>query len=346
MKKRIYVLGGTAIIVIAFLIVWVLERATAAHSRRVHGILEPSNPASLSGTLEKDDLPRQQPGGPAELRDPRWEERRRVVKLDPAYEWKLPINFYGRVLDEADHPVADASVWFQWSDLSPNGASEVSTTSDADGFFFLVDKYGNGLSLRVTKEGYYTPEVGNRFRFENARFWDVNYHEPDFDNPVLFHLRKKGDAEPLVVGIARPRVSRDGTPLRLDLLKGGVVSPSGQIVVAAWLYDGKYAPARFDWRAKVSIPDGGFREHQDEFPFIAPEVGYETEIQWDMLAGAPGWQRILTKNYYFRFGSPPKYGRMEIRINGSSPVVDVNYWLNPSGSRNLEFDPKKQVTIK
>lgn len=349
MCKRSFLFGGAVLAVLAgVLALWLIRSEKSSQP-----IVAPSTPQPSIATptdvlaRSSDTVVRlQSPGGPAEPLDPRWEERRRRETEDSGYEWRLPINFYGRVVDENELPIAGAKAWFQWSDLSSEGASEAEVTSDGDGFFSLVDKRGNGVSVRVTKTGYHTPQQGNRFRFENARFWDANYHEPDLDNPVLFHLRKKGEAQPLIVGEATPRMSRDGTPVRLDFMRKGVLSSSGQLEIATWLYKDDYAPRFFDWRAKLLISDGGFREHNDEFPFAAPEDGYEPQVEWIMAANAPDWKRIITKNYYFRFGSPPKYGRMEVRINGASQVVNVNYWLNPSGSHNLESDAANQITAR
>lgn len=348
MTKRSYLIVCVVLIILFVAVVWWLIRPGKLPEQTVAPItprpVVAATPSAASLPLDPPAVRRQVPGGPAEPSDPRWEERRRREKEDPGYEWKLPINFYGQVIDENERPIENAKIRFQWSNLSPEGAAESETTSDADGFFFLVDKRGNGLSLRVTKEGYDTPQEGNRFRFENARFWDANYYEPDFDHPVVIHLRKKNEAEPLIVGEARPRVLRDGTPLRLDFMKEGEVSPSGQLEIAAWLYKDDYPPQSFDWRAKLSIPGGGLREHHEEFPVVAPEDGYEPQVEWVMNASDPAWKEIVTKTYYFRFGSPPNYGRMRIEIVGARQGVEVDYWLNPSGSRNLEFDPEKRIT--
>ena len=203
-------------------------------------------------------------------------------------------------MDENELPVAGANIWFQWSDLSPEGASEEETITDANGLFVLRGKQGNGLSLRITKRGYYTPQRGNQFRFENARFWDANYHEPNRENPVLFHLRRKGEAEPLIVAQARPRVPRGGIPVRLDLFNKGAISPSGQLEIAAWLPpENPLQRGLFDWRAKLSLPEGGLCEHNDEFPFIAPEVGYIPEVVFEMPETAPDWRQVITRRYYF-----------------------------------------------
>ena len=239
-------------------------------------------------------------------------------------------------MDENEHPVAGATVVFQWSDLSVNGASSAETRSDADGLFSLIGQKGNGLSVRVSKQGCYSPLKGNQVEFENTRFWDSHYYEPDPKKPVTFHLRRKGAGEALSAGEIRTKIPADGRPVRFDLLNGGRVSPDGQLEIAAVTNTADYPPRIFDWRATISVPTGGLVEHSEEFAFEAPESGYEPRIDFQMPASAPNWKRAVDKSYFIRFGSPPKYGRIRVALNGGSQMITVDYAANPSGSRNLE----------
>jgi hypothetical protein len=36
------------------------------------------------------------------------------------------------------------------------------------------------------------------------------------------------------------------------------------------------------------------------------------------------------------YGNPKKYGRLTLRTDGASRYIFIDYFLNPSGSRNLE----------
>lgn len=247
----------------------------------------------------------------------------------------MPINFYGRVVDEHEQPVFAAKIHAQWSDFSPNGASSEETLSDAQGRFSIRDKTGRGITIRVMKEGYYTPNQ-QRTSFDYAAFWEANYYQPDPSHPVTFHLRARGRSEALITGEVTPPVPADGTPVLLDLLKGGRASQNGQIEFSAITNTEKYPPSRFTWRAALRVPDGGLIEHTQEFPFEAPNDGYTQRIIFEMLAEAPDWKRSVEKTYFIRFGSPPKYGRIQIRLNGASQKVLLHYAVNLSGSRNLE----------
>jgi hypothetical protein len=69
-------------------------------------------------------------------------------------EWKVPINFYGKVVDEEGVPVSDAKILFGWNNLY--GSPEKSVKSAYDGSFSLEREEGKVLEVKVTKEGYYS----------------------------------------------------------------------------------------------------------------------------------------------------------------------------------------------
>ena len=76
-----------------------------------------------------------------------------MEKQDPRFEWKAPINFYGKVVDQDNQPIAGATVKFVWNDISSAGWSSAESTSDVNGLFSLADKKGKGLSVSVSKMG-------------------------------------------------------------------------------------------------------------------------------------------------------------------------------------------------
>jgi len=134
--------------------------------------------------------------------------------------------------------------------------------------------------------------------------------------------------------------------VRFDLLNGGTVSPDGQLEIAAVTNTEQYPPRIFNWRATILVPGGGLIEHNAEFPFEAPEGGYQPSVEFDMPTNAPDWKRVIEKSYFIEFGSPRRYGRIQIRLNGASQKASVSYWVNPSGSRNLEASSNEQVSSR
>src|SRR5436190_22743785 len=147
MDKRKLALVLSVLIVFALGMLWWLS---APSSKRV-----PQAPAEATSTVAPYGSPRpdiaqatpigrQLPGGRPEPSDPRWNEREAKRRIDPEYEWKTPINFFGRVVDENEQPVREATVVGQWSDLSPNGATVETRLTDNQGLFSIIGKTGRG----------------------------------------------------------------------------------------------------------------------------------------------------------------------------------------------------------
>ena len=90
---------------------------------------------------------------------------RRYVQLersDGTYDWKVRLKFYGKVVDENNQPVTDASARLEWNTVGvPSGTEYQLASSDTNGVFSLSDVYGKILGVRVEKSGYYTVEGGN-----------------------------------------------------------------------------------------------------------------------------------------------------------------------------------------
>lgn len=250
--------------------------------------------------------------------------------------WRTPINFYGRVIDLSSGPVAGANISFGWTDLSPpQGHSQATTTSDANGLFALEGKTGLHLSVSVNKEGYYSSK-SNLDSFFYAEHNGNNF-VPDAGNPVIFLLRKKGTGENLIGVKQNYRVARDGTPLGIDLTTGKTTGSSGDFVVQCWTDDqGKASGQKYDWHCVVTIPGGGVVPTDEEFPFQAPENGYVPTNGIAMPADRPDWTSDVDLKFYYRLADG-RYGRMTFSmIAGGQHFCMIDSVLNPSGSRNLE----------
>ncbi len=136
-------------------------------------------------------------------------------------DWKTPIEFYGKVVDQTTNPVAGAGVDFSCNDTSESGTSDYKTTSDPQGLFSIRGIAGKLLTVKVGKDGYYPSKRDNDSFYYAGQ--NVNF-KPDENAPVVFHLRKKVSGEPLIV-IEYPvfahiaQLRHDGTPVELDLLQ-------------------------------------------------------------------------------------------------------------------------------
>ena len=347
MRKRSigYVLVALIVIGVMSLVFLTRTRTYTASSaaQTTLAAKELPSPSRLIPQSASTPIKRQLPGGPYEPADPRWAGWLRKWKEDPSWEGRIPLNFYGKVVDQGGLPVQGAKVRFDWTDLSAQGTSIREATSDGSGLFSLVGEHGKFLEVNVSKEGYYTGREGNRFDFEYASFSDKNYYEPNPNTPVIFHLRKRGTpAQQLVHRQTLYGLTVDGTPHYFDLLAGKKQvggSPLGDLVVR--LNRSAITPQySYTWSASVEAVNGGVLQSNEEFMFEAPEVGYEQSIQ---ESGDRQSQPPL--RFFFKSRNGQIYGHVTMQFEPNynmGAAVDMDYYVNPSGSRNLEYDSTQQ----
>lgn len=149
---------------------------------------------------------------------PQWAEWNRREKADMYWEWKMPINFYGKVVEyTTGESVEGVEIAFSWTDLSLDGGGRKTLFSDTKGNFSLTGITGKHLSVNaLKKDGYIRSNIGARFGFEYAAFFEPHYHQPDPNHPVVFRMKKIGETEPLVYRDTLYGLNPNGTPQYLD----------------------------------------------------------------------------------------------------------------------------------
>ena len=316
-------------------------QAQSAQSQTTHASTVPAN------RNVPDEYP--QPSLKSQSRDAAVSAYIENVRRDPEYDWKIPIRFYGKVIDESSAPVVGASVYLQWVNLQgTEGVGTANTTTDAEGNFLFEGAKGKALSVKITKTGYYDVSGReNQTSFEFANPAEAIFHEPSPTTPAIFLMRRKGTPEPLVVQSLKLRLSGQGATASVDLMTGRVLPVGGELQVTMWkptitteqVNTGKVFP--YDWRLQVKVNGGGLVEHKEVFAFEAPESGYVADYDASLHA-TDGLSPDVTvnKQFFFYFGQPRRYGRLQLRTDGDRPTVAVDYWVNPTpGNRNLEYDP-------
>ena len=260
----------------------------------------------------------------------------RMTKLDKNFEWKMPIVFYGKIIDDKSHPVSEAAVNALWTDLSVKGSSERTLVSNSAGEFTLTGVSGKRLIVRIKKEGY-SVYNDNRSSFEYAAYFEPEWHVPDPSSPVIFRLRKNREAETLV--------KRD---VRLPLALGSAVTfslnPNEQDAARVVIELLSNAPLREkQWSARISAPDGGLQSTLEEFPYEAPVSGYQSTLVTDYASPKPIGVDGGYQGGVFFLQTPKGYGRIQIKMMPGNNYARISSFWNPAGSRNLEFDPAKVI---
>ena len=303
-----------------------------------------------SGTPRDEET--QLPGGPFVASDPRWKRVKELEKTDKQWEWKTPIEFYGKVIDEKDQPVSGAKIHFVWNDTSAAGSSAFDTISDSAGLFSLSGVQGKLLGVKLQKEGYYTSQDQNHFYFEYAAFWDANYYQPDSKNPAIFRLLKKSQAEPLVYRSGLYGFPNNGTPIYWNLKTGKrsrELMQDTDLIVR--VLRSEPVNSRYDWSVAIEGINGtGLLESNEEFMFTAPAAGYQNKIEVRQEASASDWKSALQRKFYVTGQNGKFYARVEVEIlpnyDAAGAALNVKTYLNPSGSRNLEYDPAQQANSR
>jgi hypothetical protein len=282
-----------------------------------------------------------------------------------------------QVRDETGASVEGAEVRGTFSrskTLNPfDGTVDTQDCSHTDQRGLCVVK-GRGIPIvRVgaSKEGYYSS-------LKVCSFVTEKDSEPR-SGSVSVDLRMRRRIAPTAMYAKRlcrslPAV---GDPIGYDLLAGDWVAPYGRGEVSDLIFRGTLSfRARDDLDAMVTMsfarPDDGLAEVPEDLvmseselalPHLAPEEGYLIhEASWGFvsrpkelskrssLRGSYWFLRIRTERDKEGRITRAMYGKvkgpMEIGVPMPGPTLDFGtmvYYANPDGTRNIEFDPKRNL---
>jgi len=261
--------------------------------------------------------------------------------------FNAPISFFGRVEDQNGVPVSEARVEFGAVDKFWAPGSNYQTASDANGLFSITGIKGAGLTVGVSKEGYDGIKGLSYQSFGYGMPPDSTRKAPPHkDAPAVFVLRKKANTEPIFSIHRDVPVPKDGTPVEVSLRTGKAVSQGkGDIMIECWTFDSnKDAQGRYEWRFRLSVPGGGLvARTEPQLSFEAPESGYVPAVEVNMSSASIRWQRDSDDQYWLKLRNGT-FARMRCRITtGGDHFASITAYLNPSGSRNLEYDENKVI---
>ena len=266
-------------------------------------------------------------------------------KHDPQFQWKTPINFYGRVIDQHGLPVVGSKVKMVWSAIGETPERDLLT--DSMGKFQITGINGKGISAMVICPPGYTSGESGYQSFEYSAFWEPHFHVPDKENPTLFRLWRFEDAEPMYFWSKLKKMTVDGQKVWFDT-KTGKFGPTGDVAFST-KRGTTYAPHQFDWSLTVEAPPGGgLVLTNDELMFEAPEAGYEQSWTHELNGMEPSYTVDKSIRFYLKT-SDGKYAAVKADITQMGvPEAEVNAqaYVNPSGSRNLQYDAKKRLDPK
>jgi hypothetical protein len=345
-------------IALAIVAGWWLSRPSQVSAPVAEAKVIPPN-ASVSQPLTKSaDLPKiVQPYARTpmlNLADPRWKDYEIKRKMDPSWEWKVPIEFFGKILDDKNQPVANAEIKYSWSGTAEkyggDGVEHRTLKSDSRGEFVINGIEGKGMTVYVSKEGYYKRRSWNDGRFEYAGFWEPTFIEPDRNNPVIFRLVKRPSAEPTYRIGSRIFLEPPGLETQLDLLSPNVQSTTPADLSVRFIRPpGASYEKPFAWSVTIEGRNGAeIVETTDEFMLQAPTDGYKSKLVREYKESRGNSRQKV--RFYVRSKGRKLYAAVDFemaayrRMNGSEPAsIIITATVNPNDSPNVEYDPAKNI---
>jgi len=255
----------------------------------------------------------------------------------------------GHLKKEAIHGVTDS-----------NGVFEISGTSVSD------------VSIGVDKQKFYHSSQHHDFFYKKFGRWlpwpkEISVFMRPIVNPVPMYVRHRSFEIPLI-----------GEEVGFDLEKSDWVIPHGQGTQADFIFKIDRRVASYDdFDASMVLTfsnkldgiqvfkdDGGgiFNTgSQFRLPRIAPLDGYQNTLKKTRSTSSPGFYSHSGEdiNYLFRVRSEvdengnlvkAMYGKIKGKIEfeprrSKTAKIYLYYYLNPDYTRNLEFDPKRNLSI-
>jgi hypothetical protein len=166
-----------------------------------------------------------------------------------------PMDIYGQVVDQSGQPVVGVKVQ-GYVRVGIGDDEEHDTETDSQGRFHFLGLHGQGLGIRLQKQGY---EYGYKIPYRRPE----NYL-PDPNNPAIITMWKLRGAEPMVRVRIESDVPCDGSVKRFDLLSNRQTN-SGVLMVKLTrnpININRRIP--FDWSVTIAITNGGLLEFTNQ----------------------------------------------------------------------------------
>lgn len=280
-----------------------------------------------------------------------------------------------KVADETGAPVAKANLNIRFS----SNSGTVKGSTDEHGIFETTAFSNDGVVLGdITKEGYYESGIAHSFYVTKFGIWQpwgkvFKVVMRPIVNPVPMYVRNNF--------FKFPALDKE---IGFDLEKADWVTPYGQGAHSDFIFkvERRYDNAdNFDAKMTLTFsnPHDGIQVFKDDgggdfnigswyrWPRIAPESGYQSKIQKRLSRGSYGRHSDSAEdnNFIFRVRSEVDkqgnfkralYGKIKgdlkfdafispIRGKEGSGAIGMHYYLNPEYTRNLEFDPKRNLFV-
>lgn len=274
-----------------------------------------------------------------------------------------------QVVDEEGRPVEGADVGITFN-LKSTTREATKGGTDANGSFTATGSSRDGvIGVVAAKEHYYDSELGHRFLIRRWGLWQP------WDKKIQVRLRPVANPVPMYVRNSSFKFPVIGKRIGFDMTKSDWVKPYGEGTRPDifFLINRNYRDNdHFEATLSITFPDpndgiqlvldrwGGAYGSGSEYklPRVAPEGGYRSTLMKTASSGSHGYKddRSNDNNYIFRVRTERANGQVRramygkilgdiqfAPLAGDNGAIVMHYYLNPDHSRNLEFDPKRNL---
>jgi hypothetical protein len=280
------------------------------------------------------------------------------------------------VVDDNGVPVENSNAYIGFDKNTSSGTkmSAIKGKTDSGGKFNASGSGNGHIAYGAKKDGYYNSHYTYDFAFyENKK---INYPiKKDF----VILLRKIENPVPMYVRDTRMSkivIPESGKDIGFDLIKFDWVVPYGTGNQSDFIFHLERLPvvSRKNYEATLTITfvnkNDGIQKYKEDLkygsqfkmPRYAPEVGYESKLVLYESFGVDKPTkynfnfRADDLNYIFRVRSQEKEGKIERAMYGKilkyisftamdskTAEIYLRYYINPDHTRNLEFNPKRNL---
>jgi hypothetical protein len=262
----------------------------------------------------------------------------------------LPIEMYGKVIDQHGNAVAGAEVFMMVAGggtFAP-GSGPVRATTNAEGIF-RVQAIGQDITIGAIKHAQLTPPrfavgeavAGSRRLLavdSNGKEYNWRSHTTQ-DKPFVINVWRVEKFESVKSG------SGGFLPIPNDKedVQAGIVASCEREPKdpnTHWRHQ------KGSWSITFRPIDGGIQETNDIYLNEAPEGGYQKELTVAMKRGDPGYKVNIqpARRYYYTAHNGKWYGSFSATFDpymiDDKCLVKMSFKYNPNGSRNLAVKPR------
>ena len=249
-------------------------------------------------------------------------------------------DFYGKIIDQHGQPVVEATITATVTRESSRGGP-AKTHSDSQGLFQFTGLRGKSIDIVPQKKGFQIKGHGLGLR-------NVNGPETSVNNRAIYTMWKMKGPEPMMQDRKTYQFKPDNRIYTVDLLSKKMVEGAnnpGDLRVQFQRPMEIKQREKFEWSFTLTAIGGGVIEvTNDDYLNEAPVNGYSPTFSLNMSASNPDWRDYGEVTLYLKSREGRAYGHIHLKMNPNSrdgSALEIESYFNPSGSRNLEFDPAK-----